>query len=228
MSVVTGALGLDAIGAAINGGTAGANPVTGEELGIALADISYRFSVVAAILTDADRAASESVTAATDAATQIEEVGSDVKNITEHTYNTVIPHSLSWLAGYVVVTWIDPIRARLDKDESDIRFLMGWRSQIDTWRQKFVDPNVEKWVGFKQWFDGWPQGVLFKWHDWFEHPDNFASWATPPLVGPIVAYLAARGHEQTRDNLSDILASAWQDDAERIWQYVQHWLLSDT
>lgn len=212
----------------INPAAAGPRALTVDDLMPILSDIQYRFSVVADALGAADQSARNSVTAATDAATQAEVIGQDVKDITEHTYTIVIPHSLSWLAGYLVSHFITPILERLNKDESDIRFLLGWRGQIDVWRHRFVDPNVERWVGFHDWFVTWPQSILFRWKEYFDHPDEFGAWAAAPITGPLVAYLAAPEHKTTRDNLTRIIAQAWSEGSAVVFDDMLTFLLSDT
>lgn len=207
--------------------TAGAGPVDGETFAVAMASIVEALTVLADTMDSADSKSQEAVTAATDAATQLEEVGSDVKLISEHTINTIIPHSLSWLAGYVMSHWIAPLRADVAWLKDRVNFILGWRDQIDTWRHKFVDPNVERWIGFHQWFVTWPQSVLFRWHEWFDKPAEFAQWATPPLVGPIVSYLAAPGHKQTRDNLMLIMLRAMQEDVNPAWDDVLRFMVTD-
>ena len=226
MSAVAG---LQILGnALINPSAAGPRQVTLDDLVPVLEDIAYRFSIVSDVLQDADNQATSSILAATEAADQAEVIGQDVKDITEHTYTVVIPHSMSWLAGYIVSHFITPLEERVGKLESSVAFLMGWRGQIDSWRRNFVDPNVEKWVGFREWFDAWPQGILFRWKDYFDNPVHFADWATAPLVGPIVAYIADPAHKQTRDNLTLILSGALRDDSQRVYNDVLSWLLSDT
>jgi hypothetical protein len=193
-----------------------------------LSDIAYRFSVVADVLDQADQDAKASVTAATGAATQIEVIGQDVKDITERTYTVVIPHSMSWLSGYIVSHFVAPLQERVGRLESEVANLTRNVDILRAWRTNFVDPNVELWVGFRQFFDGWPQSILFMWHDWLENPSKFADWATAPLTGPLVAYLAAPEHKQTRDNLTQVIGQAWREDANRIWEDVLAWLVSDT
>lgn len=209
--------------ALISPAAGGPRPITVDDLVPIMDDISYRFSIVGDVLKAADDSASRAVIVASDTATQAEVIGQDVKDITEHTYGVVIPHSMSWLAGYLVSHFIAPLQERMSKAESDIRFLLGWRSQIDVWRHDFVDPNVEKWIGFHEWFTGWPQGVLFRWHDYFDNPAHFADWATAPLVGPIVAYLAAAEHRQSRDNLSRIMVDAWEEVPNDVWISILKW-----
>jgi hypothetical protein len=215
-------------GSLVNPGSAGPGAVTVDDLVPVLEDISYRFSIVADVFQAMDQQANSSVTAATEAATQIEVIGEDVKDTTERIVQTIIPHSMAWLSGYIVSHFISQLQAAVKELQSNVSFLMGWRNQIDAWRNEFVDPNVELWVGFRQFFDGWPQGILFRWKDYFDNPDHFAQWAAAPLIGPLVSYLAAPEHKQTRDNLTDIIAKAWAEESEDILQSVYAFLLADT
>ncbi len=212
--------------ALLNPDAAGPGAVTVDDLVPVLEDISYRFSIVADVFQAMDQQANSSVTAATEAATQIEVIGQDVKDTTERIVQTILPHSMSWLSGYLVSHFISPLEARMSAAESNIRFLLGWRDQIDAWRKEFVDPNVELWVGFRQFFDGWPQGILFRWKDYFDNPDHFAQWAAAPLIGPLVAYLAAPEHKQTRDNLTEIMANAWSEDTNPVWEAMLQFLVA--
>jgi hypothetical protein len=215
-------------GSLVNPDSAGPGAVTVDDLVPVLEDISYRFSIVADVFQAMDQQANASVTAATEAATQIEVIGQDVKDTTERIVQTIIPHSMSWLSGYIVSHFITQLQQAVKELQSNVSFLMGWRNQIDAWRNEFVDPNVELWVGFRQFFDGWPQGILFRWKDYFDNPDHFAQWAAAPLIGPLVSYLAAPEHKQTRDNLTDIIAKAWAEESDDILTAVYAFLLADT
>lgn len=220
LSVLTGGL--------TSPGAAGPGAVTVDDLVPILRDIEYRFSVIADVLQAADQQADASVTAATEAATQIEVIGQDVKDTTDRIVDTILPHSMSWLSGYIVSHFITQLQQAVSALQHDVAFLMGWRGQIDAWRHDFVDPNVTLWVGFREFFDGWPQGILFRWKDYFDNPDHFAQWATAPLVGPIVAYLADPAHKTTRDNLMKVIADAWADDSSDVLSDVYAFLLADT
>jgi hypothetical protein len=215
-------------GQLVNPASAGPGAITADDFVSIMRDIEYRFSLVADVFDDMDQQANSSVTAATAAATQIEVIGEDVKDTTERIVQTIIPHSMAWLSGYMVSHFISPLQSAVKELQSDVSFLMGWRNQIDSWRHEFVDPNVELWVGFRQFFDGWPQSILFRWKDYFDNPDDFAQWATAPLIGPLVAYLAAPEHKQTRDNLTDIIAKAWAEESQDILTSVYAFLLADT
>lgn len=212
----------------INPSQAGPRGVTVDDLMPILSEITYRFSIVADVLQNADQQADASVTAATDAATQIETIGQDVKDSTERIVQTILPHSMAWLSGYIVSHFVTPLQQRMDAAESSIRFLLGWRGQIDTWKNDWVTPHLTDWINFDDFFYTWPISVLMTWRDWFAAPDQFAQWAAAPLIGPLVSYLAAPEHKTTRDNLMAIVAQAWSEESGVVFDDMLKFLLSDT
>jgi len=210
---------------ALSGNAGGAN-VTFDDLSAVLINIRAGFLMINDALDHADREANLAVTAATEAATQAEAVGQDVNDITRHTYTVVIPHSLSWLAGYVVTTWVDPIRHTLATHEHQIKFLMGWRGQIDTWRHKTVDPELGRWRAFDRWFKTWPTSTLNRYHQWLLHPADFGKFWAPYIVRPLVAWLGSQAHTQERDVLSLMLVDSWTDDTNLVWEAILRWVVN--
>lgn len=209
-------------------GTAGPQPLTIDDLAGTLTDIKSAFLIIDHALKHADRESHLAVTAATDAATEAEAVGQNLNDITSHTYRIVIPGSLSWLAGYVVQTWIDPIRRELAGINKLVKFLMGWRGQIDSWRHTWVDPELKDWHGFHVWFKGYPIGVITRWHNYFLHPAEFGGWAAPFIVRPLVSWLLSPAHRVERDMLNLALVDSWQDDPNLIWDAVLRWVVKDS
>lgn len=212
----------------INPDAAGPTPLTVDDLMPILSDIAYRFSVVADVLQEADDQANSSVTAATEAATQIEVIGQDVKDTTERIVGTILPHSMAWLSGYLVSHFITPLQQAVAELKSNVAFLLGWRGQIDTWRKDYVDPHISDWITFDDFFYSWPLSILLMWKDWLAQPAGFGQWAAPPLIGPLVSYLAAPEHKQTRDNLTGIIAQAWAEESQTVLDAVLTFLVSDT
>lgn len=204
----------------------GTDALTRDDVASVFSEIDYRLSIINDVFTTADSAASAAVTAATDASRQAERIGQDVKDTTERIVDTIIPRSQEWLLGYLVSHYFGPILSELTKNWHLLSFLVGWRSQIDVWRHKFVDPHLEQWIGFQEWFNTWPRGVVFTVHDWLDHPARFAQWATPPLIGPIIVYLAQREHMESRDNLSTLMVRAWAERPEQTWQLIEEWLIA--
>jgi hypothetical protein len=139
---------------------------------------------------------------------QITTIGLDLKNITEHTYNTVIPKSLGWLRGDLLVHYIDPIRQNLGRLNNWAKIVDKWRTQIDTWRTTYVDPEIRKWQAFKKWFDGYPTTVVDVWNHWFQHPDQFANWIVNYLVKPLVVAFSDKGNLPSLDTLTQEILQA--------------------
>lgn len=164
---------------------------------------------------------------ATNAGGSIAKIGLDLKDVTEHTYNTVIPNSMSWLRGDIYKNGINPLRAWLGRVEKEIGALSGRVSVLEFWRKDYADPHIRDWREFNSWFHTYPIGVVNTWHDWFQRPHNFALWAAPPLIGPIVSYLAAPEHQQSRDNLTRIMAQAWQEVPNDIWEDTLAFLVTE-
>jgi hypothetical protein len=162
-----------------------------------------------------------------DAGVKVEAIGRYVKDITEHTYDTVLPHSLSWLYGYVESHDLVPIRRRLAADESQIRFLLGWRGQIIAWRKNYVDPNIVAWRTFHQWFDGYPLKSVNELHGWITKPATFGTWAAPAIAAPFVAYLGDKKNEKVRDAFTLVMVDAWQEKPELVWDAVLRWLVTN-
>lgn len=161
-----------------------------------------------------------------DAGVKVEAIGRYVKDITEHTYTIVIPHSLAWLNGYINSREITPLKQRLARDESQIRFLLGWRGQIVAWRKSFVDPNISAWVAFHRWFNGYPLTDVNELHNWLTKPGTFGKWAAPVIAQPLTAYLAAHKDEKARDALALVMMEAWQEEPQLVWDNVLAWLVA--
>lgn len=188
--------------------------------------IDWLTQVIGDVFAAAKGAENYSEAWATEAGQQIAEMGQDIKQITEHTYQVVIPGSQSWLAGYVMVHWIDPIRSDLVALHKAVNQLGLAIAALQRWRQDRADPLLNQWAGFHAWFTGWPQGVLFRWHEWFAKPAEFGAWAAAPVAGPLIAYLADPQHKTSRDNLSAIMADAWRSEPQVIWDAMLDWLVS--
>ena len=212
------------IRALTNPAPAGSGSVNPDELNSILGNVVDALQIIKDTFDAGDNASNEMVTAATDAAQQIETIGQNLKDITEHTYGVVIPNSLSWTIGYVVSHLIDPLRRSIAILNLEVAKLEQWEAEIKVWRARWVDPQLALWVGFRQWFDEWPRGVLFTVHDWLQHPNVFAQWAAPPLIGPLVSYLAGQPHKQSRDALALIMVNAWSEEPIRVLDAIEMWL----
>lgn len=200
-----------------NPASAGPGPLTMDDLVAPLRDIASALSILRDTMDSADRDTKEAVTAATDAAAQIEEIGGAFRDTIHHTYEVVIPHSLSWLAGYVVAHWIDPLRRDIALLNHRVDDLAQRIASLEHWRAHTVDPILARLLNFQaDVTDNYLPAVRIL-KDWLDHPDHLADWLAQWIVGPIVSYLADDLHKHTRDNLTLIIAQAWADRPEMVW-----------
>ena len=131
--------------------------------------------------------------------------------------DTILPRSLAHVVGYVFSTGIVPLRQRLDKDESDIRFLQGWRGQIDNWRKTTVDPTLQDWRDFHHWFDANAAPALTTLIDWLRRPGDFAKWAVPVLAAPLFGWLV----NTAPDAVVDAVTAKLVDSTPDVWRHVE-------
>lgn len=189
--------------------------------------IQFMAGMMADVFVNAKQGETRSFAKSTDAGQQIAKLGSDIKEITQHTYDVVIPGSLSWLYGHVEQKDLVPIRHRLDGVETAVRLLGNWRHIIDNWRNSYVDPLLHGWQQFIHWWDqnfSVPAGMLI---EWVNHPAEFGKWAAAPLIGPIIGYLSLPEHKQSRDNLSQLMVKAWSELPEDTLDDLELWLVTD-
>lgn len=203
--------------ALVDPSAAGPGSVSEDEFVTFATNLHYYMAIIDHVFRNADDKADKAVTAASDASDALTQMGGDINDMVRHTYNVVIPHTVKYLYGYIESHDLVPLRERMADAEAWIRFLLGWRGQIDNWRRNWVDPNIADWRGFHTWFNGWPRGILFRWQDYFAHPSHFADWATPYLVQPIVNYLADHSHWRVRDELTQTIVDATPD----VWRHVE-------
>lgn len=202
---------------------AGPDPVSEDELAPTLNNISVALQIISDTFDALNEASQDAVTTATDVATKVEGIGQDVSDVLDRLIDTIIPHSLSWLDGYIVSSYIDPINDRIDALTSRVESLEDRVSTLESWRSDKADPILDNYQAWRQWFDTWPQGILFRWHDWFAKPEGFVDWVGDMLVGPTVSYLGDKDHRETRDNLAEIMVKAWTERSTPIWIELLEW-----
>jgi hypothetical protein len=156
--------------------------------------IAYDVDTTDDVFRNADHESEIAANAGTDAGNQIGQIGKQLDQITRHTYDTVIPGSMSWLRGDIILHDIDPLRKTVAAQGKAITALQKFEKAIDAWRKNTVDPTLNSYNVFRKWFDGWPTQVLAQWHDWFQQPGLFATWAVPILARPILTYLGNGQH----------------------------------
>lgn len=147
----------------------------------------------------------------------IGDLGYDQRVMWHHLLTVILPDSLQYTVGYVFSKGIVPLRAQVAGLQNQIRFLLGWRGQIDTWRRDWADPNITAWRAWHAWFLGWPQTILLRWQRWFDRPAEFAAWAAAPLIGPTLGYYSDPAHQRSTDTLATIVVDATPD----VWRHVE-------
>lgn len=141
-------------------------------------------------------------------------------------FEVIMPNSLAHAVGYVYSDGIVPLRHTVSS-LSDSLF-QAWQNigNLNAWRNNVAQPELNDLESFKATFmrDYLPAIEILR--DWLANPSHFGEWAAPPVIGPIVAYLADDSHKQTRDNLTDILAQAWAETPDKVWADFEEMLVS--
>lgn len=142
--------------------------------------------------------------------------------------DVILPASFAHLVQYVYTTWVVPINNDLQGLHNQVSALVQSLNAIDGWITNTANPDLYALLVFRQ---GLISGYMPQWdvlNDWLARPGDFGQWAAAPIIGPLVAYLADPAHKLTRDNLTAIIAQAWSEEAEGVWEDVQQWLTANT
>jgi len=193
----------------IGGGGGGGNAVN---LGPEVEQLAILIAWVARVVDDTYKQAADQAAVATLLATGI---GGDIDNLSqqykfafEHTYKTVIPHSLDWLEGSIVRKYVTPLRQRVGKVETRTTALEKWRADIHDWRVNIVDPTLNDYRQFAKFWNGWPRDVVNTLHTWLQKPGVFADFAVPAVAQPLVGYYGDGSHQTLTDAFVGILLDA--------------------
>jgi hypothetical protein len=217
----------DAAGAALGallGGGGGSGGVTRDELVNPMLYLKFVGETVDGVFKEANRFFESSLAEAQKARVDIRHVGNDIKVITEHTYNVVIPHSMQWLEGDIVRKFISPINARLRTDEKAILTLQKWQADIISWRNKIVDPTVVAWRAFDHYYntshgnEPSPRngvGILLQ---WLAQPDLFAAYIMPAISKPFSAWY---GNDRNQGDRDIMLRMIW-DNSPEVFRHMRH------
>lgn len=161
------------------------------------------------------------------------QIGSDliqIENSQQHRWNallqTILPNTVRNAVGYVYSNGIDPLKRTVAVLQGQVNDLVKDVNSLLEWRENVADPQFTTLFDYDAvltdtFAPGWR--VL---NDWLANPGDFGSWAAAPVIGPIVAYLADPAHSVTRDNLAAILAQAWADEPDKIWNDLAEMLVS--
>lgn len=147
----------------------------------------------------------------------LEEIAGNIDHTVKRLVTVIIPHSEAHLVGYVFSTGIVPLRVQVRALQSSVRFLMGWRGQIDTWKKDHVDPELAAWEQFYTWFRRNALPSIQTLNEWLKRPGTFAKWAVPILSDPIVVYLATTAKQATVDELTRLVV----DHSPDVWRHVE-------
>lgn len=167
-------------------------------------------------------------------ATDAKQIGHDFEQIEgdwesnfDRLLDTILPQSFKHLVGYVYSDGIVPLRVAMRATQDSIVTVTGRVNTLFAWRNTYVDPLLEGYQQFIAWWDANFSAPALTLIDWLDHPGNFGTWAAPPIVGPLIAYLADATHQQSRDNLAKIMVAAWYEEPNDIWALMMQWLLAE-
>lgn len=138
-------------------------------------------------------------------------------------FDVILPHSLQHAFEYTRQWAIDYFSPPITQLENYVRDLLNRTSRLEGWERDVVDPDLSLLLNFRSDFFRGDQPSINVLIDWLRRPGDFGEWATPPIIGPVVAYLADPAHETTRDNLSRILVDAWTEVPNDIWEAILRW-----
>jgi hypothetical protein len=88
---------------------------------------------------------------------------------------------------------------------------MGWRGQIDFWRNKYVDPTLGRYIAFEKYYDGTfrnrtsPRLAVAALIGWLADPNYFASFILPAISAPISGWYGDPKHQLDLDSLLSVL-----------------------
>jgi hypothetical protein len=173
--------------------------------------VTYQAKVMVDTFVDNLVGATESVLPATEAGQGVETIGKNLRDIVDWTYVHAIPGSLWRLYRDVVVNLVDPLRAAVAAVKSRVSALEKWRHDIHVWRVTFVDPTLNAWIAWHDWFTTWPRSILYTWKAWFAKPADFAQWATPILWPALLAYVRPPLQPGIRDQLARVVTQSLPD-----------------
>lgn len=211
MPGILGALWDATVGQLTNPASAGPAPLTNDDLVPLVQGLKYEARLIDDVFNEADGLNATTVVVATDVGAQLRKVAQADRFAIEHTYKTVLPNSLSWLRGDVVLHLIDPLRKRVKRVEGQATSFAKWETDIKLWRSRRVDPTLQAYDGFAKWFNEWPLNALNVLHGWLTTPGKFSDFAVPIIARPLVAYVAADDHQQLLDDLLQSLVVASPD-----------------
>lgn len=144
----------------------------------------------------------------------IDQVGgafAEQRIINAHIINDIIPSSTHHATGRLYNSDIKPLKDRLFGDELRIAGIQGTLDSDTSWIDNHGRPYVKWLEPFAN--TVWP--AIAPWigtlGGWIGNPASLADFIVDPLAGKLVVYYADPNHQQTRDNLVELLINASPD-----------------
>ena len=157
----------------------------------------------------------------------LEQIEGDQQYRWNQLFDRILPHSLKHAFG-VAQTWaINYFSPPITDLYNHVQSLDTSRATDENWLYGWVVPNERLLLKFRDDFFAGDQPSIDVLINWLRHPADFATWATPPIVGTFIAYLAAHGHETSRDNLARIMVDAWSEVPNDVWESILRWSVTD-
>jgi hypothetical protein len=144
----------------------------------------------------------------------------------QHLLTVILPNTVRWTVGNIHAWADEKYGAAIDGIDAFMRQAGPDIAALKDWRKYTADPDLKAWVDFVTWWNKDAAQPILRWIDFSGNPGDFANWATPPLVGAIIAYLSDPAHKQTRDDLAALMVKAWGEEPGTIADRVNDWLTS--
>lgn len=145
-----------------------------------------------------------------------------------HIVDTIIPASINHAIGREHAKTVAPLVARLKGDEKSLAATRLTANTLNNWRKQTGDPWLN-WL--RKWHDTQLPSITSitaLWVGWLRNPAGFGDWATPPIVGNLIAYWADPSHQPTRDALMLIVIRAMQDAPMDVQTAFEQWLVTES
>lgn len=140
----------------------------------------------------------------------------------------ILPNSINYAVGYVYSDGVIPLRHAVGGLTQSLKLAWQDISKLDNWRTLTADPELSSLVAFQDMVTKNYLPAVDVLRDWLANPAHFGNWAAPPLIGPIIVYLANPQHQGSRDNFTLVLGGAWSEVAEATWTDIENMLVAST
>jgi hypothetical protein len=156
-----------------------------------------------------------------------EQVEGDIEADFDYVVNTILPHSLQYLYGLIVSKNLHGISTDITDLTNQLKTLTTTVKKDDDWIDQTGKPDLSKllaWMQYVQTHDQPAIDVLIK---WLASPSTFGQFAAAPIVGPLIQYLAASAHSESRDNMMLVIMNALQEKPDDVFTAFTEWLVAE-